>query len=531
MIKGINSANFRDTAFLLVNNGVVVESGYAFTELTGYSKAEVYQKDITEILFELLRVKCSVYDLENNKANTDLFLFTKSYEAIEVIISINQLENIAQQLYILTEKPNSRLETKLIFVQELFVENVVGVNIFSVPDLILLKANQKYLDFLDAPYNRIENSLGKSIKEIVTGFEGSQLEINLNNILQAQKTFQINEFASDFFTNGTTYWDLIYKPIFENGKMKYIFGFVKEVTERVHGRQQSEEQSKIIHYKNEELLKVGKEKIDTLKKAIVMKDEFLSIISHEFKTPITVINSAIQAMELICKNELSDKAKGFLNKIRQNSNRQLKLVNNLLDITRINSGHFEIHKKDMDMVLLTKSITESIAIFAEQKHIKLSFSSTLREKLIGIDEEKFERILLNLLSNAVKFTPEGKSVTVKVSQKVVNRKCMVCIQVNDKGIGIPYDKQKLIFERFGQVDSSLSRQAEGTGIGLSLVKMLVEMMGGEIILESKPGAGSTFTILLPVTKAKETPIEQLINEISDKRLIQATAIEFSDIYL
>ena len=262
-----------------------------------------------------------------------------------------------------------------------------------------------------------------------------------------------------------------------------------------------------------------------------MKDEFLSLISHEFKTPLTVINSAIQAMELICKNELSDKAKGFLNKIRQNSNRQLKLVNNLLDITRINAGHLKINKKDMDIVLLTKSITESITIFAEQKSIKLSFSSTLRKKVIGIDEEKYERILLNLLSNAIKFTPKGKSITVKVSQKIVKGKCKVCIQVKDKGVGIPNDKKELIFERFGQVDSSLTRQAEGTGIGLSLVKMLVELLGGEITLESKEGIGSTFTILLPIEKVKETPIEQMIEEITDNRLIQATAIEFSDIYL
>lgn len=279
------------------------------------------------------------------------------------------------------------------------------------------------------------------------------------------------------------------------------------------------------------ILSIEKEKNEALLKIIEMKDEFLSILSHEFKTPITVINSAIQAMELICKDELSAKGKGFLNKIRQNTNRQLKLVNNLLDITRINSGCLKVNKKDKDIVLLTRSITESIEIFAEQKGIKLSFSSTLGKKVIGIDEEKYERILLNLLSNAVKFTPDNKSITVNVCQKTINGKCKVCVQVRDKGIGIPDDKQKLIFERFGQVDSSLSRQAEGTGIGLYLVKMLVEMLGGEIMLESKVGLGSKFTILLPVEKAKETPIEQLLIEITDKRMIQATAIEFSDVYL
>lgn len=315
-------------------------------------------------------------------------------------------------------------------------------------------------------------------------------------------------------------------PIFQPGEIKphRVYTIFSDITEGMQNQ-------RLIKNQQDKVLKAEIEKNETLLKSIEMKDEFLSMISHEFKTPITVINSAIQAMEFVCKDELSDKGKGFLNKIRQNTNRQLKLVNNILDITRLSAGRLKVNRKDMDIVFLTKSITESIIIFAEQKNIKMSFSSTLGKKVIGIDEEKYERVLLNLLSNAVKFTPKGKSVFVRVSQKVVKGKCMVCIQVRDKGVGIPDDKKDLIFERFGQVDSSLTRQAEGTGIGLHLVKMLVKMMGGEITLESKVGVGSTFTILLPTQKVKDTPIEQMLKDIADNRLIQATAIEFSDIYM
>jgi signal transduction histidine kinase len=261
------------------------------------------------------------------------------------------------------------------------------------------------------------------------------------------------------------------------------------------------------------------------------KDEFLSLISHEFKTPITVINSAIQAMEVICKNELSEKTKEYLKKIKQNSNRQLKLVNNLLDITRVNAGYFNIYKKNVDIVMLTKLITESVIIFAEQKGINLTFSSVLKTKVIGIDEEKYERILLNLLSNAIKFTPKDKLITVKVYEKIIKKKCKVCIQVKDTGVGIPDDKQEIIFERFGQVDSSLTRQAEGTGIGLHLVKRLVELMDGEITLESKLGCGSIFTVILPIVKVIKTPNKQMLKEITDDRLIQSINIEFADVYI
>lgn len=289
-------------------------------------------------------------------------------------------------------------------------------------------------------------------------------------------------------------------------------------------------QQKMLQKQQEEMLQKERESIEALKKAMNMKDEFLSLVSHEFKTPITVITSAIQAMELLCKDELSYKAKGFLNKIKQNSNRQLKLVNNLLDIIRINAGHLKVNKKNLDIVALTGLLTESISVFAEQKGIRLEFSSTVESMIIGMDEGKYEKILLNLLSNAVKFTPEGKSVSVRVFQKKVNKKWKLGIEVQDQGVGIPTEKQELIFERFGQVDSSLTRQAEGSGIGLSLVKMLVEFLEGEISLKSTEGVGSTFIVYFPTEKVDEAPKEAGSAKTFDHRLIHATTIEFSDVY-
>lgn len=408
------------------------------------------------------------------------------------------------------------------------LESIIG----NISDgLFMLNSNNEFTflnqggkDFFYQPDTITKN--GDSFKHTkyydIQGGELSVEEIIWSRVLKGEKVRQCR--IRVVRPDKTAYFSLSGSPIYDKyGNISHTIICSQDITESIKSQIAIEATQK-------ELLKVEKEKTETLKKAIEMKDEFISLISHEFKTPLTVINSAIQTMELICKNELSYKAKGFLNKIRQNSNRQLKLVNNLLDVTRINAGHLKNNQKNMDIVFLTKSITESIAIYAEQKSIRLSFSSTLVKKVIGIDEEKYERILLNLLSNAVKFTPEGKSVTVKVFQKIVKGKCKVYLQVRDKGVGIPHDKKKLIFERFGQVDSSLTRQSEGTGIGLTLVKMLVEILGGEITLESKEGMGCMFTIILPTRKVKGTPIEQ-IKEINDNRLIQATTIEFSGIYL
>jgi signal transduction histidine kinase len=260
-----------------------------------------------------------------------------------------------------------------------------------------------------------------------------------------------------------------------------------------------------------------------------MKDEFLSLISHEFRTPLNVINTAIQALHFIYGEELSDKVKEYIGTIRQNTFRQLRLVNNLLDITRMNSGYFKINKRNIDIIPLTKFITESIITYAEQKGLSLVFSTSLKKQIIGIDSDMYERIILNLLSNAIKFTPKGKTIDVRLSRKVEKGKYSVDIEIIDKGVGIPPDKLGLVFERFGQVDNSLTRQAEGTGIGLYLTKMLVEMMGGQITVESQVGVGSTFAVRFPIRKIKHAPKELIDHDIIHKKLVQAISVEFSDV--
>lgn len=276
------------------------------------------------------------------------------------------------------------------------------------------------------------------------------------------------------------------------------------------------------------LLQSEREKNEALKKTMVMKDDFLSLITHEFKTPINVINMAIQTLNLVYKDQMTDKVKMYMGTIKQNANRQLRLVNNLLDITRANEGRIKIHKSNLDIVFLTKAITESVYEFAYKKKVQLEFVSKLVIKVIAIDEEKYERILLNLLSNAIKFTPEGKSIVVSL----YSLKGKIYVEVKDSGIGIPSDKLDIIFEKFGQVDSSLSRQAEGTGIGLSLVKKFVEALGGSISVKSKVGEGTTFTVLLPdEIVLEESNDKPMIDLMDDNRLIQTMNVEFSDIYL
>lgn len=286
----------------------------------------------------------------------------------------------------------------------------------------------------------------------------------------------------------------------------------------------------LIKEQQDRLLQNEIEKNKILKSTIEMQEEFLAVISHELRTPLTVITAAVQTMEIVCEKELPDQAKKYLSKIQLNSDRQLKLINNILDNASMNSGFFKLNIAPRDIVPLTRTIVESVLDFVKRKNIEISFTSAINKAIIRIDEEHYERVLLNLLANAVKFIPENESIDVKIFQLLVQGEYKVCIQVRDTGIGISKDNQKKIFSRFGQVNSSLTRQAEGAGLGLYISNALVKMMGGEIRLESEQGIGSTFSVILPLIKLEELITEQVVEEKPNDRLIKAVALEFSDIY-
>jgi len=285
---------------------------------------------------------------------------------------------------------------------------------------------------------------------------------------------------------------------------------------------------RVMNEQHRKMLKAERERIDALKRSIEIKDEFLSIISHEFKTPLAVIFSAIQTMEHTCGSELTERARGFISKIRQNSLRQLRLVNNLLDITRINSGELGLNWNDIDIVPLTRAITRSVEDYAKQKNISLEFNSRIKQKIIALDQEKYERILLNLLSNAIKFTPEGKSIIVGVSMKNRYGSRMICIEVRDEGMGIPSEKMECIFDRFVQVDSSFTRQAEGVGIGLYLAKKFTEFLGGTMTAKSRVGQGSCFSVFLPDKRNTELSQPGTESMKDDNKLLLTARVEFSD---
>ncbi|WP_053955492.1 PAS domain-containing sensor histidine kinase [Inediibacterium massiliense] len=272
---------------------------------------------------------------------------------------------------------------------------------------------------------------------------------------------------------------------------------------------------------NEKLLREAKEYDE-------LRNEFFANISHELRTPLNVILGVIQLLEFYndsLKDEKSEKkVNKYIKVMKQNCNRLLRLVNNLIDITKIDAGFLELHLKNVEVINILEEITLSVADYVENKGIALEFDTAVEEKVMACDPDKLERILLNLLSNAVKFTDQGGKISVNIEDHVKS----LCIKVKDTGIGIPEEECNKIFERFRQVDQSLTRNREGSGIGLSLVKSLVEMHHGTIQLKSKWQKGSEFIINIPITLVKEK--DSCDHEYVDWECKERIHIEFSDIY-
>lgn len=412
------------------------------------------------------------------------------------------------------ERVNKALNESEQFYKTLFDKRFIALTMATSESIYQMSPDWNVMIQLNSQgfLKNINEPDGNWINSYIPPEERDLVLSTIHNAIEKKEIFELEHKV--FRPDGSIGW--VYSravPLFDNyGNITEWFGAANDITNR-----------KIA---DEELLNRQYE----LSRLVEMKDEFLSIISHEFKTPLNVIFSAIQIMEQRYLNELSNKGKDLIFKIKQNSFRQMRLVNNLLDITRVNAGNMKMKLTNKEIVYYTKAIAESVEVYAKQKNIIIDFSSSMKSKIIAIDEEFYERIVLNLLSNAIKFTQSGKTIQVKLSRKTVNQSSMICFEVIDQGLGIPEDKIKTIFERFGQVDSRLSRQAEGTGIGLTLVKMLVELLGGTVSLSSKLGYGSTFRVFLP-DRTVEEELENMEDGASNDRLTHSIEVEFSDIYL
>lgn len=237
-----------------------------------------------------------------------------------------------------------------------------------------------------------------------------------------------------------------------------------------------------------------------------IKNRFFDNITHEFRTPLTLILTPLE--KLSRDNSLSASHQHVLSNAHRNAGQLLRLINQLLDISKIESGQMKINLSAGELDEFVKRCIEQFSLQAKEKNIRLSFLNEGVSGHYNFDEEKWEKIILNLLSNAIKFTPDSGKITVSLKSKKDPGISQTNIEltVEDSGVGIPQEKLSKIFDRFYMADDSGTRSHSGTGIGLSLAKELIQLMNGSIHVKSESGKGTAFAVIIPIERI-ETAIE------------------------
>jgi diguanylate cyclase (GGDEF)-like protein/PAS domain S-box-containing protein len=266
---------------------------------------------------------------------------------------------------------------------------------------------------------------------------------------------------------------------------------------------------KKVLQRTEELESTNKE----LKRMNEVKGRFIANISHELRTPLNSILGFSNVLQEKTFGELTDNQERYMRNIHSAGKHLLELINNVLDIAKIESGKYEMIFETFNVGDLIEDVLNIMSPLAESKFIKVDVRKDESADVITADRVKIKQILYNLLSNAIKFTPEGGGVGVRVEHEDMSKSCNVWLDpecelikfsIWDEGVGISPDDKDRIFDEFEQVDTTLSREVGGAGLGLALSKKLVELHGGTISAESKLGEGSTFSFTIPISSPVET---------------------------
>ncbi|MBI2899555.1 MAG: PAS domain-containing protein [Planctomycetes bacterium] len=231
--------------------------------------------------------------------------------------------------------------------------------------------------------------------------------------------------------------------------------------------------------------------LDRLRRLDTMKSEFVANVSHELKTPLTSIKAYTEALLDMVEEE---QMKQFLKVIDEESDRLLFLINDLLNVSRIQSGKMKMHFELCDPRQAVTEVLNISKVQSAMHQIHLELAEDVPAMMVDLD--KMKEVMINLLSNAIKYSPNGGGVWVRMRREEANLR----IEVQDEGMGIPRENLPKLFQAFYRVDSSLTSEIPGTGLGLVIVKAIVEHHGGRIWLDSEPGKGTTFFILIPVRR-------------------------------
>ncbi|OQW32868.1 MAG: hypothetical protein A4E19_05810 [Nitrospira sp. SG-bin1] len=325
--------------------------------------------------------------------------------------------------------------------------------------------------------------------------------------------------------NGSTFpLDLAVSEI-RLGDRRLFTGITRDITERKAAESKLEQAAQDMEIRNQELTAAHEQSLA----ATQAKSEFLAFMSHEIRTPL---NSMIAMADLLKGTSLSVEQQEYVGRFSRAATSLLDLLNDILDLSKIEAGHLELESTTFDLRDLIEKTAELMAVRAHAKRLELvAFVHPEIPTFVTGDPTRLRQVLVNLIGNAIKFTEHGE-VVVRLVPDETHQNSIHC-SVSDTGIGIPEDKLQIIFDRFTQVDSSTTRQYGGTGLGLSISKRIVELMGGRIQVESRLGAGTTFTFVVPLPEAlgRDTLSPQPSLDLCGRRILVVDDIEINRVVI
>lgn len=488
------------------------------------------------------RVPTIISDVDKNPFVDNKVLLKEGIKSL-IAIPLFANEQIIGILYLDDFKPREWTERELEFTTLLGIEAAYAIEKFSLietvsetqtylknvlnnsADIIITTDNEGLIVEFNTGASRI---LGYN-KEEVIGINAADLWIEPEKRKDVLKALEKDGYISNYETrlkarDGRVIDISLTLAYIKNGdgRIHGTVGISKDITEKKRLEKAVEEKRLELQELNEKLEERVIERTRELERANrelektnKLKSQFIATMSHELRTPLNSILgfSDLLLMDELMGEPLTEKQKDCISNIYNSGSHLLHLINNILDIAKIEAGKMEIHYENFPVPQALSEVEQVIKPLSDKRKQKLSISISDRISFIKADKVKFKQILYNLLSNAVKFTPERGDVFLEAELVSINdiypqvkdsdvctedSECLLKISVIDTGIGIKKEDHKRIFSEFEQVDSSLSRRYEGTGLGLSLTKRLVELHGGELSIESDIGKGSKFTVLLPI---------------------------------